>query len=90
MTIDEAKKLLPPNLKYPLPDGVIDNLINVQAIPLQFDFDEDGNGNKGMDYAMMAALIELKERREREDKELEEQSLEIERDEWEREEYGSK
>lgn len=64
MTIDEAKKLLPAELKYPIPDGVIDNLINVQAIPLQFDFSgEDGNGNKGMDYAMMAALIELKERR---------------------------
>jgi hypothetical protein len=31
-------------------------------------------------------LIELKERREREDKELEEHSLEIERGEWEREE----
>jgi hypothetical protein len=86
MTLDEAKKLLPTNLKYPLPDGVIDNLINVQAIPLQFDFDEDGNNNKGMHYAMMAALIELKERREREDKELEERSLEIERDDWEREE----
>jgi hypothetical protein len=86
MTIDEAKKLLPPELKYPLPDDVIDNLINVQAIPLQFDFDEDGNNNKGMHYAMMAALIELKERREREDKELEERSLEIERDDWEREE----
>ena len=65
MTIDEAKKLLPPELKYPLPDSTIDNLINVQAIPLQFDFDEDGNNNKGMDYAMMAALIELKERRNR-------------------------
>lgn len=64
MTIDEAKKLLPPELKYPLPDETIDNLINVQAIPLQFDFDEDGSG-KGMHYAMMAALIELKERRER-------------------------
>ena len=84
--MDEAKKLLPPELKYPLPDGVIDNLINVQAIPLQFDFDEDGNGNKGMHYALMAALIELKERREQEDKELEEQSLEIERADWEREE----
>ena len=66
MTIDEAKKLLPPELKYPLPDETIDNLINVQAIPLQFDFDEDENNNKGMYYAMMAALIELKERRERE------------------------
>jgi hypothetical protein len=65
MTIEEAKKLLPAELKYPLPDDVIDNLINVQAIPLQFDFDEDEN-NKGMYYAIMAALIELKERRERE------------------------
>jgi hypothetical protein len=65
MTLEEAKKLLPPELKYPLPDGVLDNLINVQAIPLQFDFDE-GENNKGMYYAMMAALIELKERRERE------------------------
>ena len=62
MTIKEAKKLLPPELKYPLPDGVLDNLINIQAIPLQFDLDEDGTGN-GMNYAMMAALIELKERR---------------------------
>ena len=87
MKLEEAKKLLPVELKYPLPDGVIDNLINVKAIPLQFDFsDEDGNNNKGMDYAMMAALIELKERREQEDKELAERSLEIERDEWEREE----
>lgn len=84
MTIEESKKLLPPELKYPLPDGVIDNLINVQAIPLQFDF-EDENDNKGMHYAMMAALIELKERREQEDKEDEERALEIERDDWERE-----
>lgn len=88
MTIDEAKKLLPSQLKYPLPDDIIDNLINVQAIPLQFDFDEGGNNNKGMECAMMAALIELKERREQEDKEDEERSLEIERDEWEREEDG--
>lgn len=85
MTIDEAKKLLPSQLKYPLPDSVIDNLINVQAIPLQFDFDEGGNNNNGMECSMMAALIELKERREQEDKEDEERSLEVERDDWERE-----
>lgn len=65
MTLEDAKKLLPPSMTYPLPESTIDNLINVQAIPLQFDFDEDGNNNKGMDYAMMAALIELKERRNR-------------------------
>jgi hypothetical protein len=27
MTINEAKKLLPPNLKYPLPDGVTELII---------------------------------------------------------------
>ena len=67
MTINEAKKLLPPNLKYPLPDGVIDNLINCTSIPCQFDIkDEDGTSeNLGYAYALLAALIELKERRER-------------------------
>ena len=82
MTIDEAKKLLPPELKYPLPDGVIDNLLGIERIAI----DMNEPYEKGMHYALMAALIELKERREREDKELEERSLEIERDDWEREE----
>ena len=65
MTVAEAKKLLPPNLKYPLPDGVIDNLINCTSIPCQFDIkDEDGTSeNLGYAYALLAALIELKERR---------------------------
>ena len=87
MTIEEAKKLLPTNLKYPLPDGVLDNLINCTSIPVRFDLkDDDGTSdNLGYDYALLAALIELAERREREDKELEERSLEIERDDWERE-----
>lgn len=61
MTIDEAKKLLPPELKYPLPIEVIDNLLGVQRIAIDMADKED----KGMHYAMMAALIELKERRER-------------------------
>ena len=82
MTIEEAKKLLPVELKYPLPDGTIDNLLGIQKIAIDMADKED----KGMHYAMMAALIELKERREREDKELAERSLEIERDDWEREE----
>jgi len=65
MTVDEAKKLLPPNLKYPLPDGVIDNLINCTLIPCQFDIkDEDGTSeNLSYAYALLAAMIELKERR---------------------------
>ena len=82
MTVDEAKALLPPQLKYPLPDGVIDNLLGIQKIAIDMSEPDD----KGMHYAMMAALIELKERREREDKELAERSLEIERNDWEREE----
>jgi hypothetical protein len=67
MTIDEAKKLLPANLKYPLPDGVLDNLINVTSIPVKFDLkDDDGTSdNLGYNYALLAALIELAERRER-------------------------
>ena len=84
MTLDEAKALLPSSLIYPLPDGVIDNLIDVSTIPIKYNDNEEDN--KGMYYALLAALIELKERREREDKELAERSLEIERDEWEREE----
>ncbi|WP_295155222.1 hypothetical protein [Selenomonas sp. AE3005] len=82
MTIDEAKKLLPPELKYPLPDGTIDNLLGIQKIAIDMSEPDE----KGMHQVIMAALIELKERREREDKELAERSLEIERDEWEREE----
>lgn len=87
MTIDEAKKLLPNNLKYPLPDGALDNLIDCISIPIRFDIkDKDGTSNNlGYAYALLAALIELKERREQEDKEDEERSLEIERADWERE-----
>lgn len=58
MTIEEAKSLLPSELIYPLPDDVIDNLIDVSTIPIKFNDD-----NKGMYYALLAALIELKERR---------------------------
>lgn len=63
MTIDEAKKLLPPELKYPLPIEVIDNLLGIQRIAIDMSDPDE----KGMHYAMMAALIELKERRERDD-----------------------
>jgi hypothetical protein len=59
MTINEAKKLLPPNLKYPLPAGTIDNLLEIQKIAIDMSEPDE----KGMHYAMMAALIELKERR---------------------------
>lgn len=60
MTIEEAKKLLPPELKYPLPDGTIDNLLEIQKIAIDMSEPDE----KGMHYAMMAALIELKEIKE--------------------------
>ena len=59
MTIDEAKKLLPPELKYPLPIEVIDNLLGIQRIAIDMS-EPDENG---MHYALMAALIELKEKK---------------------------
>ena len=61
MTIDEAKRLLPPELKYPLPIEVLDNLLSIQKIAIDMSEPDE----KGMHYAMMAALIELKERRGR-------------------------
>ena len=87
MTIDEAKKLLPLQLKYPLQDGVIDNLIDIHTMMVIFDLQEEEDvDSKKIDCELLAALIELKERREQEDKEDKERSLEIERDDWEREE----
>ena len=46
--------------EYPLPDGTIDNLLEIQKIAIDMSEPDE----KGMHYAMMAALIELKERRE--------------------------
>ena len=64
MTIEEAKALLPPDLKYPLPAATLMNLLDICALPLKFKFDESGNG---LDYATLAAVIELVERRRGED-----------------------
>lgn len=59
MTIEEAKKLLPSGLKYPLLDEDIDNLLELQKLTIDGSDSEDSK----MNYLMMAALIELKERR---------------------------
>ena len=66
MTIEEAKALLPPELKYPLPAATLMNLLDICAIPLKFKFDESGNeleNGNGLDSATLAAVIELMERR---------------------------
>lgn len=60
MTIEEAKSFLPPEMKYPLPDDTLMNLLDVCVIPFKFKFDESENG---LDYAILAAVIELIERR---------------------------
>lgn len=61
MTLDEAKLLLPTQLKYPLTDKVLDNLLSVHTCTFEFKlYTED---SKGFDSAILAALIELKERR---------------------------
>lgn len=58
MTVDECKALLPRELKYPLPDAVIDNLIDVHALFVGHGLEDDN-----MHYALLAALVELRERR---------------------------
>ena len=51
----------------------------------RFDNEEVGKLSQDEQIEIRDMLIELKERREQEDKELEERSLEIERNDWERE-----
>ena len=63
MKIDEYKALLPKELKYPLSDGVLDNLLDKKSLFV------DGWGADlctDIDICLLAALIELKERREKE------------------------
>lgn len=55
--LEAVKKLLPPELKYPLPDEVLDNLLDKWALGIRL-----GRSN-AMEKCTLAALIELKERR---------------------------
>ena len=54
MTIDEAKKLLPAELKYPLPDETIDKLMEVKKITIALS----ESRCIGKHYEMMAAVID--------------------------------
>ena len=58
--LNKYKKLLPPELKYPLPDEVLDNLLDKKAL-----FTESWGTDlcDAYDICLLAALIELKERR---------------------------
>ena len=58
--VTKCKALLPKELKYPLPDEVLDNLLDKKALFV------DGWGTdlcNAVDVCTLAALIELKERR---------------------------
>ena len=58
--MDKYKRLLPPELKYPLPDEVLDNLIDKKSLFVDGRVTDLCNA---VDICTLAALIELKERR---------------------------
>ena len=59
--ITKCKALLPKELKYPLPDEVLDNLLDKWALGIRL-----GMPN-AREKCTLAALIELKERRAEDD-----------------------
>lgn len=61
MTIEDAKKLLPDNLIYPLPDSVLDCLTNYKAEEVELG--DAKYVDRFFQACVLAALIELKERR---------------------------
>lgn len=58
MTIEEAKKLLPGDLIYPLTDSTFDSILGVTAATVELEEDD-----YPITVVTLAALIELKERR---------------------------
>lgn len=59
--VTKYKALLPKELKYPLPDGTVDIMLNVKANTIE-NLNDDKN-YMALHYCLLAALIELKERR---------------------------
>ena len=60
--LEHAKSLLPSKLKFPLPDEIVDALITTQEITIHLREDDDVD-TTNHNYALLAALIELKELR---------------------------
>ena len=63
--IEYAKSLLPSSLALPISDETLDNLIDAQSLKLclmkDVPLEECGSG--AMDMVILAALLELKEKR---------------------------
>lgn len=63
--IEYAKSLLPSSLELPISDETLDNLIDAQSLKLRLmkDVPSEECGSGAMDVVILAALIELKEKR---------------------------
>lgn len=75
-TVDpkHAKFFLPSQLKFPLPDETVDALITTQEIAIHLPEDDDVDTTNNHNYALLAALIELKELRAKKDNVLNDQA----------------
>ena len=73
--LEHAKSLLPNQLKFPLPDETVDALITTQEIAIHLREDDDVD-TTNHNYALLAALIELKELRAKKDNVLDDQARE--------------
>lgn len=73
--LKHAKSLLPSQLKLPLLDETIDALITTQEIAIHLRKNDDVD-TTNHNYALLAALIELKELRAKKDNVLDDQAKE--------------
>jgi len=73
--LKHSKSLLPSQLKYPLPEETVDALITTQGIVIHLREDDDVDMTNH-NYALLAALIELKELRAEKDNVLDDQAKE--------------
>ena len=63
--IKYVKSLLPSSLELPISDKTLDNLIDAQSLKLRLmkDVPLEECGSGAMDMVILAALLELKEKR---------------------------
>lgn len=63
--IEYSKSLLPSSLTLPISDKTLDNLIDAQSLKLRLmkDVPSEECGSGAMDMVILAALLELKEKR---------------------------
>ena len=63
--IEYSKSLLPSSMILPISDKTLDNLIDAQSLKLRLmkDVPSEECGSGAMDMVILAALLELKEKR---------------------------